>query len=116
MAMTHGRRMAVCHNNCPPLEPDQDVSARSRRLNRLRKRLEALSAGSAEVLADFCEAVDCWESYRGLRLSLSPCTIHAASEHTHLPFIAFNTSACHSNGYMTGCNHCLQSNAQRQNS
>ena len=53
------RRMAVCHSKCSALEPDQDVSARSRRLNRLRKRLEALSAGSAEVLADFCEAVDC---------------------------------------------------------
>ena len=53
----------------------QEVSPRSRRdLNRLRKRLEALSAGSVVVLEDFCEPEDCWLSNSGLRLSRSPCT------------------------------------------
>lgn len=52
----------------------QEVSARSRRLNRLLKRLEALSEASVVVLADFCELEDCWLSNRGLRLSRSPCT------------------------------------------
>lgn len=47
---------------------------RSLRLNRLLKRLEAVSEGSVVVLADFWELEDCWESKRGLRLSLAPCT------------------------------------------
>ena len=52
----------------------QEVSARSRRLNRLLKRLEALSEASVVVLADFCELEDGWLSNSGLRLSRSPCT------------------------------------------
>ena len=50
----------------------QEVS--ERRLNRLLKRLEALSEGSVVVLEDFCELEDCWLSNSGLRLSRSPCT------------------------------------------
>lgn len=70
----------------PGLPPPQDVSVRSRRLKRLRKRDEALSPGSVVVRDDLREVPeDCCVSSSGFRLSpcaQKPCTWARACECT----------------------------------
>ncbi len=93
----------------------QDVSVR--RLNRLMKRLEALSEGSVVVLADFCEAEDCWLSNSGLRLSRSLCTnisrfVTRHSLHLHMALHRLGWSAAK----LLPCNRHITSMQSNQNS